>query len=88
MKDNSRLQFVSFSVDADREAWKAKLEKDHPAWTQFILDEQNNQIFSDALGITGIPRFVVLGPDGTIVNQEAPRPSDPGIVDYLTELTK
>ena len=88
MKDNSKLQFVSFSVDGDRAAWMAKLEKDKPAWPQFILDENTNKVFSDALGITGIPRFVILGPDGTIINQDAPRPSDPELVNYLNELTK
>ena len=88
MKDNANLQFVSFSVDSDRAAWEAKLEKDKPAWQQFILDADANKTLSDALGITGIPRFFVLGPDGTIVNQDAKRPSDPELVDYLNALTK
>ena len=88
MKDNAQLQFVSFSVDADRAAWEAKLQKDQPAWPQFILSADDNKILSEALGITGIPRFVVLGPDGTIVNQDAKRPSDPELVNYLNELTQ
>lgn len=88
MKGNAKLQFVSFSVDADRTAWEAKLKNDKPAWPQFILDEAANKTLSEALAITGIPRFFVLGPDGTIVNQDAKRPSDPELVDYLNELTK
>ena len=88
MKGNDKLQFVSFSVDGDREAWEAKLAKDKPAWQQFILDADANKALSDALSITGIPRFFILGPDGTIINQDAKRPSDPELADYLAELTK
>lgn len=87
MKDNDQLQFVSFSVDSDRDAWLKKLEKDQPAWPQFLLDADANKTLSDALSITGIPRFFVLGPDGTIINQDAKRPSDPELVDYLKALT-
>lgn len=88
MKDNEKLQFVSFSVDTDRKAWEAKLAKDKPVWQQFILDADANKTLSEALSITGIPRFFILGPDGTIINQDAKRPSDPELVSYLTELTK
>ena len=88
MKDNTKLQFVSFSVDSDRAAWEAKLQKDQPAWQQFILDADANKTLSDALAITGIPRFFILGPDGTIINQDAQRPSDPELVEYLNELTR
>ena len=87
-KGNTKLQFVSFSVDSDRKAWEAKLEADKPAWQQFILDADANKTLSDALAINGIPRFIVLGPDGTIINQDAQRPSDPELVEYLNGLTK
>ena len=88
MKDNTKLQFVSLSMDSDREAWMAKLEKDKPAWAQFILDAEASMILSEALAITGIPRFFVLGPDGTVLNQDTQRPSNPELVEYLNELTK
>ena len=88
MKDNEKLQFVSFSVDSDRDAWLNKIKNDKPAWPQFILDTEANKTLSDALSITGIPRFFILGPDGTIVNEDAKRPSDPELVDYLRELTQ
>ena len=88
MKGNAKLQFVSFSMDSDRKAWEAKLEKDKPAWAQFILDAEASKTLSDALAITGIPRFFVLGPDGTVLNQDAMRPSDPELVEYLKGLTE
>jgi len=88
MKGNEKLQFVSLSMDSDRQAWEAKLEKDKPAWAQFILDAEASKTLSEALAITGIPRFFVLGPDGTVLNQDAKRPSDPELVEYLNGLTK
>lgn len=88
MKDNARLQFVSISVDTDREAWRQKIEADKPAWAQYNLDDEMNKKLSDALAITGIPRFFILGPDGTIIDQDAKRPSDPELPTLLNELTK
>jgi hypothetical protein len=34
-------------------------------------------------GVTSIPRFILLGPDGNIVNSNAQRPSDPALQDKL-----
>ena len=31
-KDNDRIQFVSISIDNDKQAWRNKLEKDKPQW--------------------------------------------------------
>lgn len=39
--------------------------------------------------IKGIPRFMVFGKDGKIVNTDAPRPSDPELKELIdTELKK
>jgi hypothetical protein len=36
-------------------------------------------------GVTSIPRFILLGPDGNIVNSNA-QPSDPALQDKLDSL--
>lgn len=77
MAGSSSVQFVSFSVDSDVEAWKRKLESDNPAWPQFILDAEANKTLSETLNITGIPRFFILDPDGNVLNPDAKRPSNP-----------
>lgn len=73
---NGKVRFVSISMDSNRQAWLKKLDKDNPAWEQFILDKVQDEALSKAFGITGIPRFILLNADGTIADSDAFRPSD------------
>ncbi len=69
--------FIGVSIDG---------EKDYEKWKQMIVDKQMagvqlfagspNQISSD-YKINSIPRFMVFGKDGKVVDIEAPRPSTP-----------
>lgn len=72
------IHFLSISVDQ---------EKDKAKWLNFIQDKQlkGNQLWissaenkkvSQAWNILQIPRFVLLDPEGKIVDANAPRPSD------------
>ena len=73
---NGKVRFVSISMDSNRQAWLKKLDKDNPAWEQFILDKVQDEALSKAFGINGIPRFILLNADGTIADSDAFRPSD------------
>jgi thiol-disulfide isomerase/thioredoxin len=75
-KDHSEVQFLSISIDQNKEAWLNKLEKDNPQWPQFILQGEEESKFSKDWGISGIPRFIMINPDGTIYDADASRPSD------------
>ncbi|MBP3757144.1 MAG: TlpA family protein disulfide reductase [Prevotella sp.] len=74
-KDNPKIQFISISIDSNKQAWHNKLEKDKPEWLQFLCNKQEYELISKQWGITGIPRFVIINADGTINNSEAFRPS-------------
>ena len=83
-KDNDRIQFISISIDNDKQAWRSKLEKDKPQWAQFVTrTKEEYQKLSSDWGITGIPRFIIINPDGTINNNAAFRPSDPNFTELL-----
>ncbi len=86
MADDDNVQFVSISIDEDADAWKAKIDEEHPSWAQYILGEDETQVFCEALAVESIPRFIVMGPDGEIVMYDAPRPSDSGIEQQLRGL--
>ena len=79
-KDESRVQFISLSVDTDKKAWLAKLEKDQPEWAQYILSPNEAKRFMQAWGISGIPRFIMIDKDGKIFAADALRPSDENII--------
>ncbi len=75
-KGNDKVQFLSISIDQNEKAWKTKIEKDQPQWAQFIIQGEVEAAFSKSWGISGIPRFIMINPDGTIFNADASRPSD------------
>jgi hypothetical protein len=53
---------------------------------QLFADNAFNSKFIKAYGIDSIPRFLLIDPDGNIVSGNAPRPSDPGLVDLFSSL--
>ena len=73
-------------------------KKDFEKWKKFIVDEQlpGVQLFAGGWSkiakdykITGIPRFMVFGKDGQVVEANAPRPSAPELKELLeAELKK
>jgi len=82
------IEFVSLSIDK---------EKDHEAWKKMIVDKElggiqvfadndwNSKFVQDYL-IKGIPRFILVDPNGDIVNSNAPRPSEEKLVALFEEL--
>lgn len=83
MKDNENVRIISISIDENHNSWQAKLDKDKPQWEQFILSPEEQAHFMNSWGIGGIPRFIILDKDGRIVNADAPRPSNPELVETL-----
>jgi thiol-disulfide isomerase/thioredoxin len=82
-KGNDRVQFVSISIDNNQQAWHKKLERDNPAWPQYIMSKEEGEKFMSAFGIGGIPRFIMLDKEGNIFDPDAKRPSDEGIADLI-----
>ena len=77
-KGASRVEFVSVSVDVNRQAWLDKLARDKPRWKQFWKKD-----FSQLYNVDIIPRFMLFDSEGKIITLDAPRPSDPGIIGFL-----
>ncbi|MFG6687878.1 TlpA family protein disulfide reductase [Mariniflexile sp. HNIBRBA6329] len=88
------IQFVSLSIDDDR-SHGGSWDKAREDWKSFIADKQLGgiQLFAPNgwqsqfvldYKIKGIPRFILIDPNGNVVTPDAPRPSDSS----LTELFK
>lgn len=77
-KGNPNITFISISVDRekDRGAWLKQVKNDKPAWPQFMVNKEENEVISRQWGVISIPRFLVINADGTIANNDAFRPSD------------
>lgn len=84
------IEFVSISVDVkkDYEKWKKFVADKNLGGVQLLADKDWNSDFIRAFNINSIPRFLLIGPDGKVIDADAKRPSDPGLTAQLDELLK
>ncbi len=86
--EDKNIEFVSISIDQQRdyEKWKKMIVEKDLGGIQLFADNNWNSEFVKNYKINGIPRFILLDPDGNIVSPDAPRPSDPKLVELFNEL--
>lgn len=85
-----KIEFVSISVDQmkDHEKWKKMVADKSLGGVQLFADKDWSSAFVQAYGINSIPRFLLIGPDGKVIDPDAARPSDPELVEQLDKLLK
>lgn len=85
---NKKIEFVSISVDTkkDYEKWKKFVTEKELGGIQLFADSDWNSQFIKEYNINGIPRFILIDPQGKIVNANADRPSSPRLVEVLDGL--
>ena len=91
---SKNIAFVSISTDESRRSggsWEAAEKK----WSNFVKDRNMSGIqlwsgkdtrFQQEYQINGIPRFILIDPQGNIVDANAPRPSDPRLRNIFNSL--
>ena len=84
-KGNKNIEFVSISVDDDKEAWKKAVKDKQLKGVQLIADKAFESQFIQDYGINQIPTFLLIDKDGNILDANAPRPSDPEIEKILSK---
>jgi thiol-disulfide isomerase/thioredoxin len=90
------IEFVSISIDEGRgykgdaaaayKAWKKMIVDKDLTGIQLIADKGFSSDFVKEYKVNGIPRFILIDPKGNIVSPDAPRPSNPALVELLYEL--
>ena len=81
------VQSVYISLDYDENIW-SKMVKSLPLKGLNVLANKslNKDLFNKLTNFNGIPRYVVFGVDGKIINDAAPRPSSGDkLLKYLEE---
>ncbi len=73
------ISFVSISIDEqkDKQKWSALIKEKGLGGVQLFADKDWDSQFVKDYNITGIPRFILIDPDGKIVKADASRPSSP-----------
>ena len=67
------IAFVGLSIDADKAKWEARVKSGELCGTQLHIGRGSK--FQADYRISGIPRFILLDPNGRIVNPDMTRPS-------------
>lgn len=82
------IEFVSISIDQKDayETWKSMIKNRELGGIQLMADAAWKSQFVTDYAIEGIPRFILIDPNGKIVNADAPRPSSPKLIELFNEL--
>lgn len=82
------IEFVSISVDKPNahKTWKEMVKNEELGGIQLFADNNFESEFIVEYGINSIPRFILLDPEGNIVDADAVRPSNPKLKELLKEL--
>lgn len=94
--EGKNIQFVSISVDDARRSGGGSLDVAKEKWRTMIAEKELGgiQLFSDNdwnsdfvknYKINGIPRFILIDPNGNIVDADAPRPSSDKLIKLFNE---
>ena len=82
------IEFVSISVDSadDEDKWRNMIEDKELGGSQLFSDNSWESKFVQDYRINGIPRFILIDPEGKIVSADAPRPSDNKLTEKFEDL--
>lgn len=85
---DKNIEFVSISIDQqkDYDSWKRMIVEEELGGIQLFADNNWNSEFVKNYKINGIPRFILIDPSGNVVTPDAPRPSDPELIELFNEL--
>jgi thiol-disulfide isomerase/thioredoxin len=95
MYHGKNIAFVSISIDDDRRHggswetahtnWKKMVEEKELGGIQLFSPKGWKSEFIQDFKINGIPRFILIDPDGKIVSASAPRPSSDELIALFNE---
>ena len=82
------IKFVSISIDVarDKDKWLKFVSDNQLGGVQLMADNDWNSDFVKKFGVNSIPRFILIGPDGKVIDNNAKRPSNPLLQTELDKL--
>lgn len=85
---DKNIEFVSISIDTkeNENKWREMIEEKDLGGIQLLADNAWESKFIGDYLIKGIPRFILIDPEGNIVNSNAHRPSDPKLIELFDSL--
>lgn len=84
------IAFVSISVDKQKDflKWRRIIASQQLPGTQLFADRDFNSDFIKAFNIEAVPQFILIGPDGKVIEPNSLRPSDVYVYSHLDKVLK
>jgi len=82
--ENKGINFLYISTDKNEKAWRKALRETGLSVSNNYLLSEDTQL--EKIKVTSIPRYIILGKSGKIINYDAPYPSDPKTKVIFNEL--
>ena len=95
--ENHKIEFITISVDDEFSYWREYVNEHNWQTDNYWLGmKENEPLFSymySEVEIDGketvliaLPKYVIIAPDGTILNNQASKPSDPNFEQEIIQL--
>ena len=85
-KQKKSIVFLYISIDASEDRWKSAVRSNKLEGVQGISPGNWNSEAVRKFGISGIPRYMIIGKDGKIAESKSQPPSSPVVYDKLIKL--
>ena len=82
--EGKNITFLGLSTDEDKAAWEKMVKSGELSGVQLLLGRGSQ--FQRDYNINGIPHFILIDPDGKIINPKTVRPSSPDAEKILNAL--
>ena len=81
-----KIKFIYISIDNNYDRWKSTIKDIGVDGHHFISPANQYYSVSDYFNVSGIPRYIIIGKDGQIIQENAKRPSDSTLLSDLLQL--
>jgi thiol-disulfide isomerase/thioredoxin len=82
-----KIVFISLSIDTEKEKWYKHVRENELTGIQILSQGGGKAEIMNVYMIQAIPRFIMVDPDGKIIDVDASRPSDDKTKQIFEELT-
>jgi len=73
---NSSVVFINISVDKDLDDWRKSVERNKLVGYELISQNGGEADVRINYGVHEIPRYILIGKDGKVIENNAPKPSE------------
>lgn len=85
-KDKKNIEFLYISIDNTETVWKVAIEKLGIEGVHGLSKGGWGSEVTAKFGVNSIPRYLIFNKKGKVVDGNAPRPSDPRLLEILQKL--